>query len=322
MAYPVRPKLSAITQQMTLNTAGLVADAIFPKVQTDCKFAVVDWTAELKDMKAIDDHVTCKSDVNEIDTGALELLNFGTKDHALSQVLDECCVSICGDDGIKAKIEAQKTRSLTNKLLIGREARAIALATDSSKYVDNTTKTPSDDGAVIDGGLFKLDKSDFNDPNFELARYMMGVNEYAQFGRRNILVSDLATINGLLTHPRFIGSGCAIDPMTNTAKVASILGVSKVVIADAAYNDGIGENISMKKFWPKDTILMVSSSEFITSQDPQFAFGLTAYTQPIQQHTWIDEEKGKGAGALMQKIGHDMTEIVLSYKAATLIKLV
>ena len=112
-----------------------------------------------------------------------------------------------------------------------------------------------------------------------------------------------------------------VDPMTTAAKVASLLGLSKICIADANYNDGLGDTVTLKKLWPAGTMLFTSSYEFVTSDDEQFAFGITAYTQPIQQFTWIDEKKGKGAGATMQKIGHDMTEVVLSYKAATLVKI-
>src|SRR5690606_10138110 len=145
MAYPSRPKLSAIVQEVGLKRSGLVADCIFPPVQTGCKFSYIDWEAELKGLKSINDHVTCKTDAHEVDSEAFQMVDASTRDRALTQVLDECCVDICGMNDVQQKIEAGKTRQLTNKLLIGREERAIALATDTSKYVDNTGKTPFDD---------------------------------------------------------------------------------------------------------------------------------------------------------------------------------
>lgn len=320
MAYQSNAKLSAITQEMSLNRSGLVADAIFPPVQTAEKFSYIDWTAELKDLKSVQDHVTCKSDANEIDTGALELKHGATHDRALIQTLDECKVVICGVESLDTKIAAKKTQSLTNKLLIGREERAIALATDVSKYTDNTTKAPYDEGAVIDGGLFTIDEEDYNDPAFDLRKYFSAINENALFGYRNVLVASLADINHLLTHPKFLGAGCIVDPKTTVEKVANLMGLSKIVVADAIYNDGIGDTVSLKKLWPKGTLLFLSSADFITSEDPQFAFGITAYSQMLQQNTWNDPKKGKGKGQTMQKIGHDMTEVVLSYKAATLVK--
>ena len=315
------PVLEAVTQEIALNREGLVADCIFPKVQTGCNFAYIDWTGELKDLKSINDHVTCKTDANEIDTGDLKLKHGGTQDHALMQSLEECCVTVCGVSNLDEKIAAQKTRALTNKLLIGREERAIRLATDVTKYTDNNALAPSDEGAVVDGGLFKLAKTNFDDPNFASLRYFQSINENALFGQRNVMITDLATLNGLMTHPQFIGSGCVVDPMTSMDKVASLLGLSKICIADGKYNDGLGEQVSIKKLWPKNTILFTSSYEFITSTDPQLAFGITAYSQDLTPHQFIDEKKGKGAGAMMQKIGHDLTEVVLSYKAATLVKL-
>ena len=315
------PSLIAVTQEMGLNRSGLVADAIFPKVRTGCQFAYIDWTDELKDLTSINDHVTCKSDVNETDLGALKLAYGGTQDHALSQVLDECCQVICGVPNLNEQIAAQKTRSLANKLLIGREQRAIAIATATGSYTDNTTKTPNDSTAVVDGGLFNLSKTNFEDSSFDLLAYFQGINDYAKYGRRNLMVTDRATLNGILRHPQFIGTGCQIDPITTPDKVAALLGVDKIVVADAQYNDGFGTQVSMKKFWPAGTILFTSSLEFITSNDPQFAFGLSAYTQDLSTYTWLDEKKGKGEGAMMQKIGHDLTETVLSFKAATLVKI-
>ena len=321
MAFKSYPKLSAITQEISLNRSGLVADCIFPKVQTGCQFGVIDWTGELKDLKSISDHVTCKSDANEIDTGAMALALHGTQDRALLQSLEECCVEVCGVTNLNEQIAARKTQSMTNKLLIGREERAIKLATDTTKYVDNLLLAPSAATAVVDGGLFNLTLANFNDPNFGLLRYFQGINENSLFGSRNVMVTDIATLNGLLTHPQFIGSGCVVDPMTSSSKVASLLGLSKICIADGKYNDGIAETVNIKKLWPKGTILFTSSYEFITAQDPQLAFGLTAFSQDLEQYTFNDPKKGKGEGMLMQKIGHDLTELVLSYKAATLVKI-
>lgn len=323
MSFESRPELTAIAQQVSLDRSGLVADAIFPLPSnpTGCKFSYIDWTAELKNLKSIDDHVSCKTDAKEIDSEGFELVDASTKDRALTQVLDECCVTVCGRPEIKTDIEIGKTRQLANKLLLGREQRAIELATDASKYTDNDALTPNDEGAVIDGGLFKAAKTDFFGANFGLLNYLNGINDFANFGRRNIMVTDRATLNQILTHPDFLGAGCIVDPKTTADKVASLLELDRIIVADARYNDGIGDQVSIKRVWPKNTIFMASSYEFVTSNDQQFAFGLSGYSQLLEQNTWIDEKKGKGAGARMQKIGHDITEVVLSYKAATLIQL-
>lgn len=323
MSYPSRPKLSAITQMATLKRSGLVADCIFPQVKTDCKFSYIDWEKELLANKSVDDNVGCKTDVHEVDSEPFELKDASLKDHALSQVLDECCVTACGDEAAyKAKIEAGKTRQLVNKLLIGREKRAIALSTTTAKYTDNASKAPSDSGAVVDGGWFKLAKTNFDSPNYALLKYLLGIQENTKIsGQRNVLVTDRAVLNGLLSHPNFIGAGCMVDPMTTMDKVAGLLGLDKICIADASYHDGLGTTPNMAKFWPANTMLFTTSYDLITPQDETLAFGISAYNRGFQQYTWLEEKKGPQQGALMQKISHDYTEIVLSYKAATLVTL-
>lgn len=323
MAFPSRPKLSAITQMATLKRSGLVADCIFPPIKTDCKFSYIDWESELVGLKETDDHVGCKTDVHEVDSEPFTLVDASLKDHGLSQVLDECCISVCGDEAsYKAKIEAGKTRQLTNKLLVAREKRAISLATSAAKYTDNTSKVPSASDAVVDGGLFKLSKTNFDSANYALLRYLLGIQENVKIsGQRNVMVTDRAVLNGLLSHPNFIGAGCVVDPLTTIDKVAALLGLDKICVADASYNDGLGVSPTMSKFWPANTILFTTSHELVTPQDETMSFGISAYNRGFQQYTWLEEKKGPKEGALMQKISHDYTEIVLSYKAATLVTL-
>lgn len=321
MNYESRPELSAVVQQISLNREGLVADAIFPKVLTGCKFSYIDWTKELQNLKPVSDAVNCKTDAHEVDSSGFALVDASTFSRALTQVLDECCVVVCGKPNINQEIEVGKTRQLANKLLLGREMRAIDLATDESAYVDNEALTPNSENAVIDGGLFNLSETDFSDPEFKLLNYLTGINDYAVYGMRNIMVTDRATLNQILTHPDFLGAGCIVDPKTTADKVASLLGLDRIIIADAKYNDGVGDQVSIQKLWPKGTIFFASSHEFVTSNDQNFSFGISAYSQELETNTWVDPKKGKGAGARMQKIGHDYTEVVLSYNAATLVKI-
>lgn len=317
-AYPSRPALSAIVQQATLNRKGLVADCIFPMVKTACKFSYIDWSDELLGLKVADDSVTCKSDVHEINAIPYKLIDKSLASHALSQVLDECCVTVCGDDQFQNKIEQGKTRQLLNKLLIGREKRAIDLALLSSAYTAQTTELPAVTAAGTDGKSYTLTNANFVNPNYALRSYFAGVqSNLKRSGQRNVMVTDLATLNGILGHPSFIGAGCVVDPITTPEKAAAILGVQKICIADASYNDGLGATPTMTKLWPAGVILFVTSYELVTPLDETLSFGITAYDQGLKQYTWIDEKKGPGQGVLMQKQSHDFTEIVLSYAAAT-----
>lgn len=323
MAFPSRPGLSAIVQMATLNRQGLVADCIFPQVKTGCKFAYVDWSNDINAAKIVDANISCKTDVHEVDAVPFVLKDASLKDQALAQVLDECCVSICGLDSAQAKIEAGKTRQLLNKLLVAREKQAIDLATNVDSYTNASTALPESYSGGTDGVKFDLTNANLIDANFALLKYFLGVQSNRVISSpRTTMVTDQATLNKILSHPNFIGSGCMIDPMTTNDKVAALLGLNKICVADAKFNNGVSEEVpTIAKLWPAGTILFTSSYEFITSQDESFAFGISAYDQGFVQTNWIDEKKGKGAGATMQKIGHDITPVVLSFKGATLIKI-
>lgn len=320
MAFPSQAKLSAIVQLATLNRKGLVADCLFPQVKTDCKFSYIDWENERNGNLLYNDILGCKDDVKEVDPTAFTLKTASLQDYGLSQALSECCLTSCGNDAqYNQQVAAGKTRQLLNKLLIAREKRAIDLALLTSAYTDNTTLKPQDSSAVIDGGKFNLDSDDAENSAFKLLQYFQAINEKSKVGKRNTMVTDLATLNMLLRHPDFIGSGCVVEPQTTPAKVASLLGLSKICIADADYNNGTEATPVHTKLWTPGQILFTNSYEFVTSEDQQLAFGLSAYNRGFQQYNWIDPKKGPQEGLLMQKQTHDFTEVVLSRKAATLV---
>lgn len=319
-AFPSRAKLSGITQMTNLNRSGLVADCIFPQVKTDCKFSYINWEKALDAASITDSSVTCKSDVHQVDEIPYELVEAALKDEALSQVLTECCVSICGEDKT-AFIEAGKTKQLINKLLVAREKKAIDLALLQSAYTNGGSATPGTYSGGTDGVRFQLTNANLIDPNFGLLRYLMGINENRVVsGQRNVMVTDLATLNKILAHPNFIGSGCIVDPMTTSDKVAALLGLSKICIADATYNNGTEAVPAYSKLWTAGRILFTTSYDFVTSQDETLAFGISAYNRGFKQYTWLDEKKGPEAGVIMQKVSHDFTPVVLSRKAATVIE--
>lgn len=321
--YPIDAKLSAIVQQANLKRSGLVADCIFPPVQTPCAFKYIDWTNALTGLKLVDDSVTCKSDVKMVNDIAFILKDASTKDHALEQGMGECCVTTCGDDAAyKQKIEAGKTRQLLDKLLVGREKRAIDLALLESAYTDNTTLKPGDEGAVVEGGWFNLDSDDVVNPNFGLLQYFQDIQaNLPTTGQRSVAVMDLATLNMLRRHPTFIGGGCSTEPMTTTEKVAALLGVQKVCIANAYYNNGTGGSTVMAKFWPAGHILFTTSYDMVTPEDEQIQFGFSAYNRGFKQFMRLDGGKGPTDGEWIQKQSHDFTEVVLSYKAATVVQI-
>lgn len=324
--FPSKNKLSAIVLEASLKRSGLVADCIFPQVQTDCRFDYIDWTSSLN-VKEIEDAITCKSDVKEIDPEVFKYVSAKLDDHALSQAMTECCVSECGSETLANKRAQGKTLQLTNRLLIGHEKRAIALATDESKYTANGTSgapvNPGAPTAVNEGGLFYLPATNLADPNFQLLQYLQPIqtNNFLS-GVRNVAVMNRDTLNKLLSHPSFIGIGCALPATTTIDKVAAALGVQKICVADAGFNNGVGANVQIQAFWPSNYILFTSSYEMQTSDEAQVSFGFTGYNRNFKTYHWLDEKKGPTEGVEMQKQSHDLTPIVLSYKAATLVKIV
>lgn len=325
--FPSRAKLSAIVQQAQLKRSGLVADCIFPQVKTPCRFEYIDWTNGLN-IKVVEDAVGCKTDVKEVDPEAFTLVTKKVDDHALQQSMGDCCVIACGDDAAyAAKKEQGKTIQLMNRLLIAREKRAIALATDESKYTANGTSgapvAPGASTAVNEGGLYYLAKTNLDNANFALLKWFMPIqtNNFLS-GRRTKAVMSQNTLNALLVHPNFLGAGCIVDAVTTKEKVASLLGVQEICVADAGYNNGVGPAVSLQGLWPDEYILFTASYELVTPDEQQVAFGISAYDKGFRINNYVKPEKGPDNGVTMQKMSHDFTELVLSYKAATLVKIV
>lgn len=324
--FPSRAKLAAIIQQASLKRTGLVADCIFPPVQTPCMFEYIDWSSGAN-IKAVDDAVGCKTDVKEIDPDAFVLTPGKVADHSLVQSMGDCCVTACGDDAaFAARKEQGKTIQLMNRLLINREKRAVTLATTEANYTPNGNSgapvAPAA-GTVNEGGLYFLEKTDFADPNFALLKWFQPIqtNNFIT-GRRTKAVMSQSTLNGFLSHPNFLGAGCIVNPLTTAPQVAALLGVDEICVADAGYNNGVGATVSMTSFWPNDYILFTASYDLISPDEQQVSFGISAYTKGFRVHNYLNEAKGPDAGVEMQKMSHDYTELVLSYKAATLVKLV
>lgn len=324
--FPSKPKLSAIIQQASLKRSGLVADCIFPPVKTPCNFDYIDWQ-NAKNIKVVDDAVGCKTDVREVDPEAFTLTTKKVEDHALQQSMGDCCVTSCGDDaGYAAKKEQGKTIQLMNRLLINREREAIALATDESKYAARgTPSSPVVPSAAApgEGSLYYLTRANLVDANFALLKWFQPIQAFnVVSGMRTKAVMSLNTLNAFLSHPNFLGAGCSVDPITTREKVAALLGVREICIGDAYFNNGVGSAVSMQALWPDDYILLTASYELQTSDEQQVSFGISAYDKGFRVNHYIKEEKGPDAGVEMQKMAHDLTPVVLSYNAATLIKLI
>ena len=318
-----RPKLISLVQQVGLKRSGLVVDCLFPQVQTPCFFEYIDWTGS-RSLAAIDDAASCNSDIKIVSPDSFNYVQKKVEDHALQVAMTDCCVTSCSqsDAEVASQLAKAKTISTSNRLLINREQLAIKLATDVTKYVDNTTKKPGDAGAVNEGGLYNLSLTTVQDANAKLLNWFLPIQEGNGFsGPRNVAIMDRYSLNLLKTHPSFIGYGCVAPGITTDDVVAANLGVSKICVADAPFDNGLGSTVNFTTPWPKGTILFVSSYELLSSSEQQVSFGISAYNKGWRTTSYMADEKGQDAGVEMQKIAHDLTPVVLSYKAATMVKI-
>lgn len=322
MKYIDIPSVTAIITQGALNREGLIADKLFPPVQTECKFSIIDWN-KAGDMSESDDTLSCHGDVKEIDTEGLELLTFQTKDRGNAVPLTECCISACGKVDLKEKIENAKMVTVMDKLLINREKRAVELATNEALYVNNTTKKPGEAGAVNEGGMYNLALADLKDQTKDMLGYFQPIQEknYAT-GVRNIAVMTKSVLNLFIKHVTFIGHGCSVAPTTNAAQVAALLGVEEIVIADSGFNNSVVPGtVNTQGIWPENYILFAAVSKLSYSEEAKPTYGASPFTSNFETNYWVDPKKGKGKGVVFGKITHDLTEKVVFQKAATLVKL-
>lgn len=322
MKYIDVPSVTAIIQYGALNREGLIADVLFPPVESECKFSIIDWNL-VTGLTGTDDVLSCHGDVKEINTEGFELLHFATKDRGNAVPLTECCIAACGKIDIKEKIENSKMVNVMDNLLINREKRAVTLATDESKYTDNTTKKPGDTGAVNEGGLYKLALADLKDQTKDMLKYFQPIQaKNFLTGVRNIAVMTQSVADLFISHKSFIGHGCAVAPETSLAQVASLLKVEKIVIADAGFNNAVAPGtVNVQGIWPENYILFAASHKLSYTAENKPTFGLSPYTENMSTNYWVDPKKGKGKGVVFGKITHDITEQVATYKAATLVKL-
>lgn len=316
------PKVTAIVNQGVLNRQGLIADKLFPLLRTACNFSLIDWN-KAKDLKVVNDILSCKTTINEVDASAFDLQHHKTQDRGLSITLTECCVGLCDDGTISDKIEAAKMTGLMDRLLIAHERRAIALACLESAYTDNTTKVPGETGAVNEGGLYKLAATKLVDADFDLLGWFQPIQQKNfMTGMRNVAIMTSNVLNKLLKHPSFVGFGYAPNPQTTTTQVASLLKVQEIIIADAGFNNTVVEGaVNMQGLWDDQYILFAMVYPLAYSEDSKVTFGVSAYTTNFQTTYFLDPKKGKGKGVVTGKLDHDITPTVVTYKAATLIKL-
>ena len=323
MKYVDIPSVEAVVTHGALNREGLISDALFPKLKVaNCTVGYLDWD-KAKELTGTDDTLTCTGDVKQIDTEGMEVKYLDIKPKGNSVPISECCIGVCGIDNLEAIVEQAKMVTLMDNLLINKERRAIALATDESKYTNNVALVPGESGAVNEGGVYHISVANFNDKTFDLLKYFQPIQENNYMtGIRNVAVMTRNKFNTLLRNQSFIGSGCAVPATTNESVIASLLKVDKIIIADAGFNNSVTPGVvTMQGMWPDKYILFASVRALSFSKEAKPTFGATPFKNGFQTIFWIDPKKGEGQGAVYGKTTHDETEQVVTYKAATLVEI-
>jgi len=319
--YPHRDRLLQIVQAAGLKREGLVADAIFPRVQTPgANFEWIDWSGtdgKFENLRQIDDKIGCYSTAKNIDPSVFEYKQGKVNDYALEMFLKECNLTACGE--LPFDIEAQKTEELVDRLLLNREIRAASNATNTSIYgtaipYGSVTNSTDFEGARITGVDLSIGANDY------LEFFMNIQDNNSTTGPRNVAVMNRRTINQLRRHPSFKSGGCAIPPIEAPEVVANLMGVDRVAIADAYYNVSAAAGTTDLVKVLDNKILMLRNAPLTGTDGIQRVFGFSAFEDGLNNMVYFDPKIGKD-GSEVQKVSHDFTDIIADVKSATLIEL-
>lgn len=341
--YPSKARLAGFMQGAGFNRDGLVADAIFPRVQVLTQhYDYIDWgETENKDgvydnLRTIEDVIGCYSQAKRINPDNFVYKSGKVLDHALEKPLTECGVSACTPDGrLPFSIDQQKAQSLINRLLLNREQVAYDLATDETKYRDlaaTTAAIPSittleqqaefaAEGALIDlttagqGGISAL-----RDQDYDLLGLMKSIqrNNF-KGGRFNKMITNMEAADLMTLNNSFKDGGCVVPAVTSIESIRNLLGLDEVVAADAAVNVALpGGTAQLDRIFG-NYILLTRSFDLVQTTDESRFFGFSAFVDGLGQHFYREENKGK-QGIEILKAHHDLTPHVADYQSAVLIK--
>lgn len=318
--YPHAESLIDIVQGAG-QTGTYVADCILPPVTVDdCKFKWIDWSTTANNdgmfdnLKEANDLAGCYSTPTAIDPSTYEFKFAELKKYALSIDLKECCgPRECGEPLFD--VDEKKTMELVNRLLLGREKRAIDLAFNETYYTDQTASNP--DSVSSEGALFQLDLSD---PNTDALKFFQNIQEdNLETGARNVMVLRRKVLNAMLRHPSLKDGGCSTPLLADLDQLASIFGVQKICIADAIENTAAAGSAFQLANLVGDAIFFSKSLEFPTTESSMRAFGFSANQSGFNQRIWFDDNRGPEGGNRLNA-WHDFTEVVAERKAATLVR--
>lgn len=329
-----------IIQEAGLNRGGMVAECLYPDVETGCKFEWIDWKStenkdgRLDNLRLVNDTVGCYSEPKGIDPSSFEYKQGKVADHGLSMPLKECCASACTPDGkLPFKIDAAKSEELVDLLLLGREIRAIQKATKVADYTNLATlqALPGNGSLTNIGMMEKFSEGAYVD--FAGTLFLPGTDAFSilrsvqlnnfETGARNKAIMSKATAYKLMEHPSFKDGGCVVGVLTPMARLADLLEVSEICIAETSYNTASpGADFNLARIWDLngEFIMFVRSFGLATPDSMKRVYGFSAYEKGFRNRTYFDDKMGVDGGDV-QVVGHDFTETLADIKCATLVKI-
>jgi hypothetical protein len=322
--YPTDPKLTALVQEWGNASTGFVHQCLFPEVNAlGCKFKWIDWKNTLN-QKIVDTRVGACSNVHEIKPSSFEWKYGETEDEALDMPVCYECNTFCGE--LPFDLEAMKAKELYDRIILGREKQAIDLAFDQTAYAAATNQDPGNVANIEAGGmkfdLNALHAGGVNNTTASIMKYFQDVQIKRRF-KANVAVMNLAVYYALKRHPNFLGKNNCCDPLVGDQELAALLGVQRICIGDAYYDQAAaGLPVSESKFLGSSILLVHNSLMGMgatTTETPKRIFGFAAVEKQQVGMKLPDMHLGAFGGYRI-RVAARRKAIVADYSMATLIQ--
>lgn len=260
-----------------------VATEIFPPKYIE-KDQVKKYQYTLEGLRDVETLSSSKAEANEVDYGVFTS-NVTTSVHKLKGSVDPR--DAANSDAAVANMKMDQAENIISRLLIRMERKVVGLALDSANYPAALTST-------LAAGLTWLDTP--GDPEFDSITAANAVK--LKCGRvPNAAAMSGTTFRLLRTSPAFrerlkYTSG---GPVPEEA-IAAFLGVKKLVICDAIYNNAVpGAADVLADIWD-DSVLF-----FVQDTSPglrSIGYGHTWMRKDFYSYEWEDQRVGSGDGRL------------------------
>lgn len=220
-----------------------VADSIFPRLPVVKKTGIY-YEYDKSNMRAENDERAPGTEANEIEYDLIQRTYGPLVDHALKAKVTDEEVEL-SDAALAPFIDA--TETVTEKIWISKEVDAATKLANASVVTQGVTLSGT------------AQWSDFANSN-PFADFQLARDSIKQTALRmpNTLVLSYPVYSMLLEHPDFRNRlSNSSDRVMNTAKLAELLGIKQVIVADAMKNSAIkGATDALGFIWAKNAYMM------------------------------------------------------------------